>query len=149
MSAGQSSSRGKGLRPHQPLCVPSGGTGTLQALPAAPWGTLPGWDVDLGGQHSEQRWACLSHTWGDRCDRVKGVTSPGRSQGSRKHTLSTGDGVASRKLLCKGQVWVWTVRAGESSHCGRSSAIRPPLTSPAGTRTQGPCLSPSSPGRLD
>lgn len=70
MSAGQSSSQGKGLRPHQPLCVPSGGTGTLQALPAAPRGNLPGREVDLGGQHSEQRWACLSHTWGDRCDHV-------------------------------------------------------------------------------
>ena len=70
MSAGQSSSQGKGLRPHQPLCVPSGGMGTLQALPAAPRGNLPGREVDLGGQHSEQRWACLSHTWGDRCDHV-------------------------------------------------------------------------------
>lgn len=66
----------------------------------------------------------------------------------KAHPLHRGR-VASRKLPFKGQVWVWTVRAVESSRCGQGSAIRPPLTGPAGTRTQGPCLSPSPPGRLD
>ena len=66
MSAGRSSSRGKGLRPHQPLREPSSGTGTL-----------PGQEVDLEGQHGKQRWACLSHTWGDRCDRVCLGSQPG------------------------------------------------------------------------
>lgn len=70
MSAGLSSSGGKGLQPHQPLREPSSRTGTLQALPAAPRGNLPGQEVDLEGQRGEQRWACLSHTWGDRCDHV-------------------------------------------------------------------------------
>ena len=61
--------------------------------------------------------------------------------GEQAHSLHRGRCSLQEAALQRASL-VWT---GASSHCGRSSAVRPPLTSPAGTRTQGPCLSPSPP----
>ena len=58
---------------------------------------------------------------------MKGVTSPGKSQGSRRHTVSTGDGVASRKLPCKGPVWSGLGQALAVGEAQPSGPHRPAL----------------------
>lgn len=58
---------------------------------------------------------------------VKGVTSPGKSQGSRRHTVSTGDGVASRKLPCKGPLWSGLGQALAVGEAQPSGPHRPAL----------------------
>lgn len=158
---------GKGLRPHQPLCVPSGGWGPCRLCQQRLRGNLPGQEVDLGGQHSKQRWACLSHTWGDRCDHVclgswsgggtltlenrwpseerssgKGVTSLERSGGAEKHTLHRRRCSLQEAALQKGSLGLDSQGWGELSLWAKLSHQAPTDQPCRNTDSRGPISAP-------